>query len=157
MSPCRKCLLCQDDFTSDSIEHYAVCRITKWILVQRFSLAPDIFGNLHSLLLCSPHIQTEEQLGGLTIVVYSLYTITNNIRHDKQASRLSEIDRIEALVEATKEAVKGHNRATQIFKSKWIMGYEPRQLVWARDIWTPGVGLKRKITHSTAQKASRRR
>ena len=156
MSPCRKCLLCQDDFTVDSIEHYAVCRITKWIMEQRFALAPSVFGNLHSLLLCSPDIQTEEQLGGLAIIVYGLYTTTNNIRHGTDAGRLREVDRIEATVEATKEAVKGHKRATEIFRSRWIVNYEPRQIVWSKDIWTPAVGHKRKVAQDTTHIARRR-
>ena len=127
------------------------------LLKERFGMDPSKFGNMHSFMLCSPHIQTEEELGSIAILGYGLYITTNRLRIGQRQDLVNEHDRVGAVIQSTKEAVKGHKRATQIFRCNWVKDYVSEQLEWPKEIWTPPVQAKRRCTSEAEVRFKRHR
>lgn len=112
-----RCILCKEPGTEDSIEHYCKCRLTQRLLATRLNLCPRKFSNSYAWLLCSPDIASNEQLTSLAIVIYATYMVTNRLRH---CTPLDQENTFQALGQAAKEGVKGHNKAMGVYNSRWI-------------------------------------
>ena len=54
--------------------------MTKHILTHKLNLNPDNYGNLHTFLLCNPHIQSQEELTTVALLIYATYNTTNQLR-----------------------------------------------------------------------------
>ena len=124
-----QCLLCSSTFGTDSLEHYSRCRVTRRLLRAKLNLDPDKFAGMHAWTLSSPWIATKEELAGVALTTYAVYTVTNRLRHMGQSNLREEEHRYEALVQAIKEGVKGHEQASKILRNRWTSGRQETQLV----------------------------
>ena len=131
----HRCLLCRKGDTSDSIEHYAKCAFTRRLYATKLNMEPALFANMHAWTLCSPYIRSEEQLLGVGIAIYAVYTTTNRLRCHNQTHQLSQEDRYQMLAQSAKEAVKGHSRASCSLLQRWVNGYEDTLLSFGHDVW----------------------
>ena len=101
---------------NDSIEQYCRCPQVQELLRRKMHLPSETFANLHSFTLTNPHITTQEELTLIAITIYATYTTTNRIRF---LGRLPTDEVYNALVQATREGVKGHTQSTNILQTRW--------------------------------------
>ena len=100
----------------DSIEHYCQCAITKKILRSRLNLDPNLYGNLHTLLLCNIHTTTNDQLTSTALLTYALYNTTNHYRHNPPNNSHQAYD---AISQALIEGAKHHPGASSTLDNRW--------------------------------------
>ena len=102
------------------MEHYCRCPRTRELFRRRLHLPhDDDFVGIHTFLLCSPFIDTEEALANVALAVYAVYTVTNRFRHHAPSPGT---DAYEALVQATVEGARHHARAPRLLDSNWCPG-----------------------------------
>ena len=151
-----QCLLCSCSFGTDSLEHYSRCRVTRKLLRVRLNLDPDKFTGMHAWTLSSPWIATKEELAGVALATYAVYTVSNRLRHMGQSNLQDEEHRYEALVQAIKEGVKGHEQASKTLRHRWTSGRQETQLVHV-DFQNPLKARLLALRHSSTDRRVRQR
>jgi len=110
------CLLGCGGEAQDSIEHYCRCRTVQAICGRRLRLDPCNSANLHTCLLVNPAIDTKETLVVVALLVYGVYSLTNNLR---KRGGLTDATAFEALAQSVREGARGHVLATKILDGRW--------------------------------------
>ena len=110
------CLLGCGRTAEDAIEHYFHCRVTHYALQHQLNLAPHLFANLHSGLLCNANIQTTDQLTTIALLNYALYNTTNYLRIHPNTPPTHIPD---MLAKRVREGAKRHPNATSVLDNRW--------------------------------------
>ena len=110
-----KCLLGCRGEAEDSIEHYCRCQIVREVCRRKLNLHPDQFANMHAFTLCSWDIKSKEDLCMLGLLIYAVYSCTNNRRHQPEHNR----DAVEELMQYVREGAKGHKAACQMLRGRY--------------------------------------
>jgi len=105
------CLLGCNARAEDSIEHYCRCRCTSEFMARKLKLAPRIHANLHTFTLNNPHITTTQELTMVSLLIYTIYTATNHLRHTTFPPGACIQD---ALAQWAREGAKGHRNASTV-------------------------------------------
>ena len=103
----------------DRIEHYCRCGIVKDLCRKRLNINPDMFANLHSFTLTSPHIRTRSILCMVGLLNYATYKAVNNIRHRNKGVPCSADVGRDALAQAVREGAMGHQFAIKSLRERW--------------------------------------
>ena len=107
-----------EGFAEDSIEHYCRCSVVKQFHAETLNIHEGWL--LPGWCGAEPEMQ-EERLVLMAIGVFAVYTVTNEARHE---GRFAQEQALNALGQACKEAVIGHQKSMQVLKK---FGSPPRQ------------------------------
>ena len=82
-------------------------------------MAPELFANLHTFLLCNSHIRTQDELASVALLVYAVYNATNHFRRNPVAE---ESDVLDAVAQRMREGAKNHQKASRALDNRWTPG-----------------------------------
>jgi len=139
------CLLGCSERASDSIEHYCRCAVVQRVCRQFLNLDPRVYTGMHAFLLTHPGIVSKESLTALSLLIYSVYNVTNRLRANGPLS-----DGIyDALCQMCREGAKGSELAVRTLRERWLTQEEGRLPPVSDLPWT-------KATRNTRSKQQRR-
>ena len=114
--PSNRCMLGCAGGAEDAIEHYCHCHMTKLTLKRKLNLDPTHFAHLHSFLLCSNFINTQEELTCIALLIYAIYNATNHYRtHPTPHHHIIQ----EAIAQWLREGAAKHTNATKVLDNRW--------------------------------------
>ena len=117
MSASNRCVLGCILTAEDSEEHYACCPFTLELGRRYLRLQQRQQINMHTFLMCNPHIQTKEDLTAAAILVYAIYRATNSQRFGQP---VPQMDIYRALAQWAREGVFGHAAAERVLRERWM-------------------------------------
>ena len=116
-------------------------------MATRLHIEEQQMATLHSWMLCSPHIRTEEQLVSMGLTIYAVFNVTNRLRFQGRGNNWSDNDSFEALAQALKEVVRGCKRSSKILRSRWNQNTASENVKREHNKWwDPAVDRKRLMT-----------
>ena len=80
--------------------------------------------------LASVSIRTVDELNTLGTVIYAANIISCRYRHNGRNQHTDDEEVIQALLQSTKEAVKGHTKSTNIQQNRWVEEHAEQDLVY---------------------------
>ena len=104
--------------TEDSAEHYCVCSVISDAMLKR-NMAPSRFMGRRAWALVSVELSYTEDLCKIGCFIYATNIVTCRIRHGDGLRFLDRGDVVEAVLQSTKEAVKGHRTSSDIMAKCW--------------------------------------
>ena len=119
------CLLCQQDNTTDSIEHYARCLVVKIAMSKYLNLDPYYYHNLHSILQVNPHIKHIDTAITLALLTYGIYTTTNSLRqlykNNTNPPQQPDLNfTYDLLIQNIKNGTANHTNSTRTLDQRWM-------------------------------------
>jgi len=150
-----RCILCGREGTEDSGEHYCVCPLVAAVMRKR-NLDPAKFMGRRAWGLASVTIRTEDELNTLGTVIYATNIISCRYRHNGRTNQTDDEEVIQALLQSTKEAVKGHNKSISIQQHRWMAEHAEADLIYQTGSNKRVMRLAR-LAHSTEAQRKRLR
>ena len=114
--PSNQCTFKCSATAEDSLEHYARCPRTRELAERYLRIPSDLHCNLYSFNLCNPHIRSIEDLSCVALMIYSVYRLTQKLRHHPLQQNASVYD---ALVQMAREGARGHRQASRTIDTRW--------------------------------------
>ncbi len=81
-----------------------------------FNLSHFAFAHLHTFMLCNVNIGTQDHLTYIALLVYGVYTTTNQLRPNPPSTHSHTYDMV---VQHIREGAKHHHKATQAIDNIW--------------------------------------
>ena len=111
----KRCILCDLEYSEDSIEHYSCSRIVREVLARVLHMDQARFASLHTFVLTHPDINSKENLVKISLLIYGVYRTTNAVRAHTAAGG----NYFEAIKQAIKEGAHGHSGSMLILDNCW--------------------------------------
>ncbi len=108
---------CSDWPGLDKAEHYCKCEVAKEVLRRKLNLNPATYGNLQTMMMVHPSIDSKETLTTVALWCYGLYTTANRLRGVGGYEREEVID---AITQAIREGARGHPHARKVLDQRWF-------------------------------------
>lgn len=132
----------------DSIEHYVNCPFTQE-LGSRYLRMNRQQINMHTFMMCNPHVATAEDLTAAGVLILAVYMATNHQRHNTPIPTTAIHA---ALTQWAREGVMGYNPSTRVLRERWLPHPRTTQLPSLPLIIVPGriVQIKRSREYNGA-------
>jgi len=124
--------------------------------MRKRNLDPAKFMGRRAWGLASVTIRTEDELNTLGTVIYATNIISCRYRHNGRTNQTDDEEVIQALLQSTKEAVKGHNKSISIQQHRWMAEHAEADLIYQTGSNKRGMRLAR-LAHSTEAQRKRLR
>ena len=125
------------ELVAKSLDRVLDCTVVRECCLKFLRISPQEHASLHGFTLTTPHIQDRDTLTMQALLIYGTYTAFNNIKHSK-GSFVFRKDAYDAIVQAIREEVRGHESSACRLRNRWSEIQKPPSAIPAAPLCSIG-------------------